>query len=376
MKSKAFFLWLFLVSTLLVIGCSRDQSSVSKLQDKHNKESETVKPALTVSDIEKNAPIRIEEGKFDKVYGWLDSQSIIYTTNEHNSSSVYAYNLKKGTSRLITKIESMITSIDISDSGNYLFIRSSPTESESKITVIKKDGKVVYTDKIAAFDMAVEWNPYNEEEILVTIFTEDWQDQTFELSIPDQTMTKIELPNPFSKWLNKDQLIFLDWDQQSHSLFSDLVKKDLTSGKEKQMLPNIFQLDAFKNTFMTITVDQDKKEEAIYHFYNNNAKMIASFHFPQLTRFSDWLVPYYDYNPLQRDFITFQPMYSGDVDTYKDGFQLYKYRLEGDDNQTLIMDGLENEPLSCSFDGNLCLYGYNFEKLIDLKHKKIIKLIS
>jgi hypothetical protein len=39
-----------------------------------------------------------------------------------------------------------------------------------------------------------------------------------------------------------------------------------------------------------------------------------------------------------------------------------------------IMEGLENEPLSCSPDGDLCLYGYYFEKLIDLDRKIVLKL--
>ena len=41
-----------------------------------------------------------------------------------------------------------------------------------------------------------------------------------------------------------------------------------------------------------------------------------------------------------------------------------------------IMEGLENEPLSCSPSGDVCLYGYYFEKIIDLESKIVTKIIS
>ena len=62
-------------------------------------------------------------------------------------------------------------------------------------------------------------------------------------------------------------------------------------------------------------------------------------------------------------------------DMYDEEFQLMKFDADANQVQE-IMGGLKNEPLSCSPDGSYCLYGYNFEKLIDLNKKKIMKLIS
>jgi len=376
MKSKAFFLWLLLlVSTLWMVGCEKEGSTSPQSQVNQNKELVVDNPLLSVKNVKANLPIPIEEGKFDKVYGWIDSQTIIYTTNIQNHSNVYAYNLNEGTNRLIMKMESMIASINTSNSGEYLLIHSSSSPSESIITIIHKSGKEVYSEKIEAFDIAIEWNPYDEKRILISTFAEDWQDQTFELSLTDQKMTEIELSNPFSFWLSENELIFLDWVQDDVSLFADLVIKDLSSGVEKKGLPNIFQMDTFKNTFMTITVDQDQMNDVMFQFYDQNVNSIGSFSMPKLTRFSDWLVPFYDFNELENEFIALRPLYSGEVSTYTQGFQLFKYELDRNESN-LIMEGLDNEPLSCSPDGNLCLYGYYLEKLIDLENKIIIQLTA
>ena len=125
MNRKAFFLWpLLLFFTLLIVGCEKEKSSISEPPVNQNKKVEINSPILTVQDIKENLPIPIEEGEFEKVYGWMDEQTIVYSTNIQNHSNLYAYNLAEGKNRLIKKVESTITALHISPSGDYLLIRS------------------------------------------------------------------------------------------------------------------------------------------------------------------------------------------------------------------------------------------------------------
>ncbi len=376
MNRKAFFVWLLLlIFPLLMVGCDKDESTSSQSSISQNKKVELNSPILTVEDIQENLPIPIEEGEFEKAYGWMDWQTIVYTTNIQNHTNVYAYNLTEGKNRLIKRMESSISSIYISPSGEYLLIRSPFSTSEILITVINKTGEELYSEKIEAFDIAIDWNPYNEQRILISTFTEDWISQTFDLSISDKKRKEIQLSNPFSYWLKENKLIFLNWSQDDSSLFSNVVRKDLSSEAEKEVLSNIFQLDTFKGTVMTIQMDQDQMSDAVYHYYDQELNSIGAFHTPKLTRFSDWLIPYYDYNEKENTFISFQPLHSGEESTYNEGFQLFKYQLNHSESKPIpIMEGLENEPLSCSPERSLCLYGYYFEKLIDLESKLVIQL--
>ena len=374
MKRNAFFLWLLLLFfTLLMVGCTKEKSSISESTKHQNQKVETDSPILTVEDIKENVPIPIEEGEFERVYGWLDEQTIVYSTSIQNHSNIYAYNLLKGNNRLIKKVESTISSLHISPSGDYLLIRSPFSPTEFIITVIGKWGEELYSEKIEAFDVGVEWNPYNEQRVLISTFTEDWQSQSFDLSILDRKRSIIELYNPFSFWYDENKLIYLNWNQEDPSLFSNVFTKDLSSQEEKEVFSSIFYMDAFKRSILTVKIDQDSGSEATYHFYDQELNSTGSVKTPVLTRFSDWLIPYYDYNEKKKTFITFQPLQNGEVNTYNQGFRLVKYEWDHNEKEP-IMEGLENEPLSCSPSGNVCLYGFYFEKLIDLESKTITKL--
>jgi YqgU-like 6-bladed beta propeller domain len=374
MNRKAFFLWpLLLFFMLLIVGCEKEKSSISQPLVNENKKVEINSPILTVEDIKENLPIPIEEGKFEKVYGWMDGQTIVYSTNIQNHSNVYAYNLAEGKNRLIKKLESSITALHISPSGEYLLIRSPFSPTEMLISIIQKSGEELYSEKIEAFDVAIEWNPYNEQRVLISTFTEDWQSQSFDLSLADKKRTEIKLSNPFSYWYDENRLIYLNWNQNDVSLFANVFTKDLLSEVEKEVLSSIFHMDTFKRSIMTIKIDQDSMSEASYYFYDQELNSIGSFKTPTLTRFSDWLIPYYDFNEKENTFISFQPIQNGEVSTYNQGFQLFKYELNHNEKKS-IMEGLENEPLSCSSEGDLCLYGYYFEKLIDLDRKIVLKL--
>ena len=374
MKRNAFFLWLLLLFfTLLMVGCTKEKSSISESTKHQNQKVEMDSPILTVEDIKENVPIPIEEGEFERVYGWLDEQTIVYSTSIQNHSNIYAYNLLKGNNRLIKKVESTISSLHISPSGDYLLIRSPFSPTEFIITVIGKWGEELYSEKIEAFDVGVEWNPYNEQRVLISTFTEDWQSQSFDLSILDRKRSIIELYNPFSFWYDENKLIYLNWNQEDPSLFSNVFTKDLSSQEEKEVFSSIFYMDAFKRSILTVKIDQDSGSEATYHFYDQELNSTGSVKTPVLTRFSDWLIPYYDYNEKKKTFITFQPLQNGEVNTYNQGFRLVKYEWDHNEKEP-IMEGLENEPLSCSPSGNVCLYGFYFEKLIDLESKTITKL--
>ena len=252
-------------------------------------------------------------------------------------------------------------------------IRTPFSSTEIMLTVIGKSGQELYSEKIEAFDLAVEWNPYNEQRVLISTFTEDWTSQTFDLSIADHKRNEIELYNPFSFWYDENKLIYLNWNQEGISLFADVFTKDLSSQEEKKVFSSIFYMDVFKRSILTVKIDQDPTSEATYHFYDPQLNLTSSFKTPALTRFSDWLIPYYDYNEKGKTFISFQPLQSGEVNTYNQGFLLVKYELDHNEKK-LIMEGLENEPLSCSPSEDLCLHGYYFEKLIDIEGKEVLKL--
>jgi hypothetical protein len=167
----------------------------------------------------------------------------------------------------------------------------------------------------------------------------------------------------------------LNWNQTSPSLVAPLIFKQLGSEGDKTVFSNLIQFAAYRNLLMTVTVNKGDSSIADYSFYDKEKKRLFSFSIPQLTKFSDWLVPFYDYSEQKKQFLTFRPLESGEMDTYTDGFQLISYDLKKGSSK-LILGDLDNVPISISPSGDTALIGNNYEKIIDLNKKKSYELIK
>lgn len=267
--------------------------------------------------------------------------------------------------------DSPIVSVNISPSRERLLIHSSSTSEEGIITVIDKKGKSLATKSIISSEITFVWNPFNDDLVLVSSFNEQWDFQVSVLNIKtnelkDSTLTQ----QPFASWVTKDELIYLNWDNDDPAFFAPVIKQGISEATGEELeFSNIFQLSSFNDVVLMISVDKDNKEKAVYTFLSNRFKKLTTFTIPQLTKFSDWLVPFYDFSQSKNQFLTFRPLSSGEVDTYKDGFQLVQYHLDSKE-ENVLLEGMENKPISLSPNGNLCLYGFQLENIIDLQSKK------
>ncbi len=320
-------------------------------------------------------PISVPEGEFDKFVGWIAESQILYVTNLEQTSSVFVYNLLSGKSELIYSTQNPIVNVQISPSKKNILIHSAPSSYEGLVTIIDPKGKELLKQSFPSYELVFEWNLYNESEILVSKFEEDWSFQLFLLDIKNDRTTEIFMPQPFVKWMNEGELAYLNWDENNPSLVAPLNVKGIENGSEKTVFPAAIHFSTFRNLFMTVTKNEQDQSLAIYSFFDKQMKKLFTFSIPQLSKFSDWLVPFYDYNEQKGQFITFSPLTSGEMDSYTGGFQLLTYDIQQGSSR-LIMKGMENVPLNFSPSGNAVLYGNRLEKIIDLISKKSYDLIK
>jgi len=368
-----FFTIIFILLTLLLGACT------PKEQTKHKIPAKNERPKGPITSLGENwkLPISIPEGEgeFYKFVGWLSDSEVLYVTNLEQSSSVFQYNLLSGKSKLIYKSENPIVTVQISPSKKYLLVHSSPSSYEGLVTIIDPTGNEHLKKSFPSYELVFEWNPYNESEVFVSKFDEDWSFQLFLLEMKNAKTTEIFLPQPFVKWINESDVAFLNWDEQNPSLFAPLTVKGLENGTEKTVLPSVIQFSPFHNLLMTVSVNEQDQSMATYSFFDKEMTKLFTFSIPQLTKFSDWLVPFFDYNEQKKQFITFSPRTSGELDSYSEGFQLLSYDHKKGSSK-LIMEGLKNEPINFSPSGEALLYGNRFEKMIDINAKKIYELIK
>lgn len=367
------FVILVIITTLLLGACTKNTPEQTK--PKIPAKNDRPKAPLNTVKEEWKLPISIQEGEFYKLAGWLSDSVVVYITNQEQTSNVYQYNLGTGKSELMYKSDSPIVTVQISPFKKYLLIHSSPSSYEGLMTIIDTKGTEIKKAAIPSYDLVFEWNPYDESKVLVSKFNEDWTFQVLEFNIKDSKQTELNLSQPFLKWIDEKQIAFLNWDDENPSLSAPLIIKGLENHVEKTVFSDVFQFSAFRNLLMTVSVQGQDQTKAVYSFFDNGLKEIFTFSTPILSRFSGWLVPFNDYNEAKKKFITLRPLESEEADSYTDGFELVSYELEKQ-SSTVIMDGLDNQPIAISPSGDALLYGNSLEKIIDLKSKKIVEIIK
>jgi hypothetical protein len=374
-KIVTYIYFIFVFSITLLSGCI-DQESSSQPEPQKN-DQDQASPPLDVDDPVQKAivPLSITEGEFGKISGWLDNETIVYFTNVGQGSSVFTYELLSGKSTAIYESAHPIISIYLSESKERLLIHSAPSSYEGSMTIIDQKGVVLAEETIISSELTFAWNPFNEDLVLISSFTEDWDFQVLLFDLKIGKSQELILPQPIANWLSEDELIYLDWDLNTLAHFAPLVKQKINEHQGEQLKgQNIFQMLSYKNTVATISVSEDQTE-AIYSFLTNKLEPIGTFTMPVLTEFADWLVPFYDFYQKERLFYTLKPLTSGEADTYKGGFELVSY-VFAEGKEHLIMKGLENKPISLSPNGEYALYGFQFENVIDLQANKMQNLIK
>lgn len=362
---------------LIIVGCQKDDKNDAdevKTPDSPPKQEAIVEKEKEEQEEkaeESIFPIQVENGIFQTVSGWVDDEHILYISEGSNGTNVYSHNIKSGRDSLLFESESPIVSVVISPLKEFFLVHSSPSTNEALINVLKLNGESVAEESIPSTELNIEWNPFDDSSILITSFTEDWDFSIWQMDLNQFSLTEVVMPQPFGYWLSKEELLYLDWNMEEPSLDANVKQFHLDTEESMDVLTNIFHIDSFGEVFMSIGADE---KNARYTFYHDTSE-IFSFEAPHLARYSDWLVPYYDYNVKTNTFLTYQPLHSTEVDAYQEGFQLVSYQLDNG-QKDVVVEGMENTPLSCSPDGQYCLSGYYLENLIDMDSKKIIPLVN
>ncbi|WP_462412215.1 YqgU-like beta propeller domain-containing protein [Neobacillus sp. Marseille-QA0830] len=337
--------------------------------------SETAKPVSAVAAEQWKLPISVPEGEFDSLIGWLSETEVVYLANQGQTSILYRYNLLSGTSEVIYRSDTPVVTGVISPSKQYILIHSSPSSNEGVVTIIDTKGNQRERQAIPSHELSFEWNPYDETKVLVSKFNEDWTFQTFVLNMNSRSMTELSLPQPFNKWQDEQRLVYINWDQEEPGLFAPLMTRNITTGSEKMLLESVIHYNLFGNQLMAITVDGNEPTKSKYTIYNEQLEETLVFTIPQLAMYSDWLIPYYDYSQNHNQFMTFQPVTSGDADSYSSGFDLVSYDIKNGKHHQVLSE-MENEPIMFSPSGDMLLYGYQFDKVIDIDSKKVYQLFE
>ncbi|NRG44723.1 hypothetical protein HRF87_08100 [Bacillus sp. CRN 9] len=357
---------LLFFSTLLLVGCQMDEAD----QTKSPKDKVTTSPKED-STLQKVVPLQLANDEIAVFYGWIDNQTILFTSDKDSSSKLFTYQLNTGEKSLLFESDYPINEVYISPDTEHIVVQSASTPSQWLLDVISRDGQVQWSESIDGTELFVSWNHYETAEIIISTFAEDWSFTSYLLSIEQQKVEEITIPEPFVHWMSKDKFVYLNWDEDAPALVASLIEQS-KDGKTVERFSDVYYVDTFSEMIMTVSVSENHDEEAVYTFMNNEYQEILSTSIPHLSSFSGWMIPQYEMLANHR-FLLFKPQYSTAADSYHGKYDLILIDLLKGDQET-VLETVENEPLSCSPDAEKCLYGHYLDKLFIVNKKEVVNL--
>ncbi|WP_144476265.1 hypothetical protein [Cytobacillus oceanisediminis] len=371
--------WIVLIiatSAYILSGCSQLLDVSLHKDASHSLERIKETPGISFLGSEV-IPIKLGvQEEFSKASGWLSNTEILYISNKNESSSIlYSYSLITGQSTMLYKSGQPIITAEISPKKDKVMIHSSASE-EGVLTVIDLSGKELYSGKIESYELTFEWNPFNDELLIVSAFTEEWDFNTYLLDLKENSLKELQLPEPFVRWISEDMLVYQQWDENEISLKAPLKSFSISGNHSKTLLEDVYQFDSLGKYLLTIEVAEGENPGlGLYTFTREGIHSAGSLTAPLLTSFSGWVVPFYDLMDDGKAFMYLRAKEQGEADLYDGGFDLMRYQF-GEDKEEMVFSELANEPLSCSPSGEMCLYGFQLERVMNIDTKEIIELVQ
>ncbi|WP_243290550.1 hypothetical protein [Bacillus sp. FJAT-47783] len=355
----------FIVLAFLLVACESHQL----LEDQ---KAEGQKENGAKED-KKILPLTVDEDYFQQVVGWFDHETILYINNKPNTSEIVRYNFVLGTSTTFFQSESPIIQVVPNEDRELFFIHVSPNNYEAHTMVVNRKGEILFEWDVSSFDLIVSWNPFNTSQLFVTAFYEDWTYDTYFINVFEKDIQENVIDVPFIQWADQSKVAYIKWNNDEPEISGPFYLLNLADRTEQLIAQNVIGHVHYPSGVIYLQENPLENGSGTYKFLNlRTMKATEQMEVPLVSQYSQWLFPYYELDKKGEHFYTFIPL---DTMEEEPSFQLSKINIETG-HQSQVISNLVNEPISLSPDGNYLLYGFRFEKLVNLDEKKVFDIIK
>lgn len=353
---------LLVIFAFTLIACESHQLQEEK-NDRHQEEQ--VKREIQTAEVEANF--------FQQVVSWFEDDSILYINNTSDGAELVQFNLYDGTSTIFFQTNYPIVQVIPNQNFELFYIQTSPSSYEATMYIVDKEGETLFEKSFSSYDVFLRWSPYSESQFILTKFYEDW---TFDTVLFD-IVKGMEIENvvnvPFMEWAALHKVSYIDWNSDEPELSAPLYVKDIQTKETKKIADDVIGHAYTPNHFVLLQEYQDKSASGRLSIWDITAeKVVREFEVPLIAQYSQWLFPYYEISSESEEFYTFVP---ADIMNENPSFHLKRYDLNTGEETTILTNVL-NEPILLSPNGEYILYGYRFEKVVDLNEKSVIPIIE
>lgn len=321
-------------------------------------------------------PIVIPEGqKFYSVNEWYNQDTVIYSVGESGGSSLYLHKINTGERSLFFQSEEWIGKIEANIDNSLFAVQTIEKNGTSHLRILNKMGHEIFTRSSKIEELQFLWNPYAPNELIVTEFLPNFDFRLFKINVTEKEIYQIPLEHPFVQWISKDELVYLDWNQNEFTLEAPVFLYNLKTLENKKWLDSSIMLFSMKDIIASVTMIKSDYQQSRYTFYDAKTRTKRTeINIPVLNTFSEaWWVPSFDFDEKKQLFYFMKPNRAGDIAEYKDGFQLTALTMDGKEVELINVTG--NVPIKLSPTGDWCLIGNQLEQVLNISDQQIYNLV-
>ncbi len=313
-----------------------------------------------------------ENSTFDRVVGWISETSLVIIERDRDEFHLYSYDVYSAEKLLITTVNKPIIHVKIHPFKEHLAIIMSDNSLQATIKLVNIEGKTIDELTIESSEIFVDWNPTDENLLLITAFNKDWTFDTFSYSSLTQEMTIIPTLHPILKWASEDSLVVINWIPEDALLGGTLSEISIpTSEVSESEDSGYIYFDMNKELFVTVKIDRIN-EEFEYSLTNVMTNEVKVYRTPALSNYSQWFVPEIFWTE-EDSFLTYIASKPGLIDSFDGELQLAEFSF---DSKKIKNTEFSYMPLQCTPSGNQCLTSTRSEEIWNLVSGDVFKWLE
>ncbi|MBC1500102.1 hypothetical protein HB943_05750 [Listeria weihenstephanensis] len=325
-----------------------------------------------------DAPVAVQTStvnskEFQRVIGWVDDENVLLQLKKPGKITFETLNILTNKRKKIYETKNVISEVQISPDRDRFLVYSTSSKDKAVLDVISMAGTPLFTKSIKPQNIEFAWNHDNPDKMFMTTFDTDWNYQVFQWDIPSGSITKLDATSPFVSWYS-DNLFVVNQKASAQNDRGDIFLEDIRDKSVKNLIvANVYQFAVSSNIFLTMEPGETEKS-MVYNFRSIGFQSYYKYEAPRVYDELGTFFPFYDLNVDQESFLTFEPYESKKLNDHGGEFKLVKIDPKTKHNDT-ILELVNNEPILTSPSGKYCLYGYLFDRVVDLESGDMTYLI-
>lgn len=319
--------------------------------------------------------IPLPKNEFRKIIGWTSSEEVIVHAGDMEGDSLYLFNVFTGAFDLFYESDSFILAADIISEEDQLIIQL-VKDADSSLVVLDFAGKVLQQKEIDSNGFAdLNVNQQNPNSVFVSYYIGENDTAVYHWEISTNEYTSVESTSLNPQWYSEHLYLFVDNEDDFSLETGNLYMGDIRNGEVLLLNAQVSDFYLHEDTFIAFTSSDFNDQEILlsyqYPFLVDVGFMIA----PKVTMNGRINFPYL--TQAARDSAIYGVFTKESVALESEAGQFEFGKLNFETGQVEpVVTVQENLPISISEDGQYCLIGWGYERLIDIENQQIHPLIA